>query len=290
MVKVFVTGGTGFVGSRVIRLLVAHGHQISALARRTGTELDKLNVKIIQGSVTDLDIIASAVAGSEAVMHLAFGHDFTKYQEAIEQDIAVIRTINKALQGSGKLFVSTCTTSVMGDTKQDIVSETTPVSQSRGVAEIAALAGNDTGVRAVVMRLPPFVYARGFSFFYNVMYKAAEKNGSASYIGAGDNKMCAVHADDAARAYVALLTRSRLLSARGIYNVVGENGVTSKDVAEIIASKLHCGTGSVTREEAEKLFGFVVAMRTGINNQADDSKTQYELDWKPQYTSIKAVM
>lgn len=102
--------------------------------------------------------------------------------------------------------------------------------------------------------------------------------------------MCAVHADDAARAYVALLTRSRLLSARGIYNVVGENGVTSKDVAEIIASKLHCGTGSVTREEAEKLFGFVVAMRTGINNQADDSKTQYELDWKPQYTSIKAVM
>lgn len=140
MVKVFVTGGTGFVGSRVIRLLVAHGHQISALARRTGTELDKLNVKIIQGSVTDLDIIASAVAGSEAVMHLAFGHDFTKYQEAIEQDIAVIRTINKALQGSGKLFVSTCTTSVMGDTKQDIVSETTPVSQSRGVAEIAALA------------------------------------------------------------------------------------------------------------------------------------------------------
>lgn len=48
------------------------------------------------------------------------------------------------------------------------------------------LQGNDTGVRAVVMRLPPFVYARGFSFFYNVMYKAAEKNGSASYIGAGE--------------------------------------------------------------------------------------------------------
>ncbi len=140
MVKVFVTGGTGFVGARVIRLLVADGHQVSALSRRTGTELDKLNVKIIQGSVTDLDIIASAAAGSEAVMHLAFGHDFTKYQEAIEQDIAVIQTINKALQGSGKLFVSTCTTSVMGDTKQDIVSETAPTSHGRGASEIAALA------------------------------------------------------------------------------------------------------------------------------------------------------
>ncbi len=99
--------------------------------------------------------------------------------------------------------------------------------------------------------------------------------------------MCAVHADDAARTYVALLTHT---SARGIYNVVAENGVTSKDLAEIIASKLHCDTESITREEAEKLFGFVVAMRTGVNNQADASKTQYELDWKPQYTSIKAVI
>ncbi|DBA95885.1 TPA: hypothetical protein ACH3X1_001424 [Trebouxia sp. C0004] len=175
----------------------------------------------------------------------------------------------------------------MGDTKQDIVSETAPTSQGRGASELAALTGNDTGLRAVIIRLPPFVYDRhkplsdrGFSFFYNIMYKAAEKNNSASYIGA-------VHADDAARAYVALLTHS---GARGIYNVVGEYGVTSKDLAEIIASKLHCDTKSVTREEAEKLFGYVVAMRTGVNNQADASKTQCELDWKPQYTSIKEIM
>ncbi|KAL0056069.1 hypothetical protein WJX82_007413 [Trebouxia sp. C0006] len=189
-------------------------------------------------------------------MHLAFGHDFTKYQEAIEQDTAVIQTVNKALQGSGKLFVTTCTTSVMGDAQQDIVRETALTSQGRGASDIAALAGNDTGLRAVVVRLPPFVYARGFSFLYNVMYKAAEKNGSASFVGA-------VHVDDAARAYVALLTHS---SAKGIYNVVGENGVTSKDLAERIASMLHCGTESITREEAQKLFGFVIAMRSGANN------------------------
>ena len=140
MVKVFVTGGTGFLGSRLIRLLVADGHEVSALSRRTGTDLDKLNVKIILGSVTDLDCIASAAADSEAVMHLAFGHDFTKYQEAIEQDTAVIQTVNKALQGSGKLFVTTCTTSVMGDAQQDIVRETALTSQGRGASDIAALA------------------------------------------------------------------------------------------------------------------------------------------------------
>lgn len=116
MVKVFVTGGTGFVGSRLIRP-----------SRTTGLELDKLNVNIIQGPVTDLDIIASAAAGSEAVTHMAFGH-----QETIEQDIAVIQTIKKALQSSGKLFVSTCTTLVMGDTKQDTVSEAVPTSHGQG--------------------------------------------------------------------------------------------------------------------------------------------------------------
>ncbi len=50
---------------------------------------------------------------------------------------------------------------------------------------ICPLQGNDNGVRAVVFRLPPFVYTKDFSFFYDVMYKAAEKKGSSSYVGEG---------------------------------------------------------------------------------------------------------
>lgn len=44
---------------------------------------------------------------------------------------------------------------------------------------------NKDRVRGVVMRLPPLVYTKDFAFFYDVMYKAAEKKGSASYIGDG---------------------------------------------------------------------------------------------------------
>lgn len=44
---------------------------------------------------------------------------------------------------------------------------------------------NKDGVRGVMMRLPPFVYTKDFSFFYDVMYKAAEKKDSASYVGDG---------------------------------------------------------------------------------------------------------
>lgn len=44
---------------------------------------------------------------------------------------------------------------------------------------------NKDGVRGFMMRLPPFVYTKDFSFFYDVMYRAAERKGSASYVGDG---------------------------------------------------------------------------------------------------------
>jgi len=93
-----------------------------------------------------------------------------------------------------------------------------------------------------------------------------------------------VHVDDAAQAYVSLLTHK---TARGVYNIVGENGVTGKDMADIIAAKLHCKAESVKEEEAVELFGGFIAMVTAMNNQVDSSKAKQDLDWNPQYTSIK---
>lgn len=96
--------------------------------------------------------------------------------------------------------------------------------------------------------------------------------------------MCAVHVDDAASAYAALLTHK---DARGAYNVSGETGFTAKDIAETIAAKLKCRTKSVQLDEAKELFGPVVAMRVSMNAQVDNSKAQRELNWKPQHTNIK---
>ena len=54
------------------------------------------------------------------------------------------------------------------------------------------LQGNENGIRAVVIRLPMFVYTHNFSFFYDVMYTAAEQKGAASYVGKGTlhNSIC----------------------------------------------------------------------------------------------------
>ena len=94
-----------------------------------------------------------------------------------------------------------------------------------------------------------------------------------------------VHVDDAAHAFAALVTHT---NARGTYNVSGENGITSKEIAEVIASRVGCKTESVTLDEAKDLFGPAIAGLTSKNNQVDNSKTQSELQWKPRHTDFRS--
>ena len=139
-VNVFVTCGTGFIGSRVVKALIAAGYQVTALSRRTGTDLEKLDgVRVVQGTLKDLNIIAAAAAEANAVLHLAFEHDFSKYDQSVEQDTAVIKAITKALAGSGKLFVTTSATAVVGDTGVDVVDETAAAKGLRAAPEPATL-------------------------------------------------------------------------------------------------------------------------------------------------------
>lgn len=138
MVRVFVTGGTGFVGSRLVKALVAEGHAVSVLSRRTSTDIEKLHPSVVhvQGSLADLDIIAAAAADADAVYHLAFDHDFSKILEACEQDAKVVNAIVDALSGSGKLFVNTSVTTTAGDTRDELGKETMIGPSPRAKSEV----------------------------------------------------------------------------------------------------------------------------------------------------------
>lgn len=104
---------------------------------------------------------------------------------------------------------------------------------------------------------------------------------------AGDNKLCAVHVDDAVRAFVSAVTHTK---AEGIYNIVGENGITGKNLADTIAAKLKCKTQSVTLEEAKEVIPPWLAYVTSLNNQVDNSKTRQDLDWTPQHQDFKSTI
>jgi nucleoside-diphosphate-sugar epimerase len=72
--QVLVTGGTGFVGSHLVRRLLSQGHQVRTLDKNPGlsdAELRELGAVLVRGSVTDADTVDRSVAGCEVVYHLA---------------------------------------------------------------------------------------------------------------------------------------------------------------------------------------------------------------------------
>ncbi len=71
--KTLVTGGTGFLGSHLVERLLAQGHEVRALARKTSdiTHLKATGAQIVFGSVDDYDSLLPAVRGVDAVYHAA---------------------------------------------------------------------------------------------------------------------------------------------------------------------------------------------------------------------------
>lgn len=73
MAQAFVTGGSGFIGGRLIERLVAEGHGVRALARseRAAATVKSLGAEPVRGDLDDRDSLAAGAAGTEIAFHLA---------------------------------------------------------------------------------------------------------------------------------------------------------------------------------------------------------------------------
>jgi nucleoside-diphosphate-sugar epimerase len=115
MKTAFVTGGTGFIGSRLIALLIARGVQVRALARlQSGLEKVKaLGAAPVQGDVTDPGSMKAAMRGSDVVFHVAsmyeVGLRYKKQMEKVNVDgvrnvWAAWKRVESVLQYRGRVW------------------------------------------------------------------------------------------------------------------------------------------------------------------------------------------
>ncbi|KAI1275662.1 putative oxidoreductase [Xylaria sp. FL0933] len=287
--RVFITGASGNIGKALTEELLSHGHQVLGLARSdaSATELMRLGTEVQRGTLTDLEILEKAASECDGVAHLAFVHDMEDYSGCCAIDRAAIKAMGSALAAAGgdRALVISSGTALL--TKGQIGTEDQQYDPSdhfgavRGPSEQVALAFAGKGVRVSVMRLPS-VYGNGGLGFVALMLATVQSKGTATYLGAGDNRWPATHILDIAQAYRLALEKGK---AGSVYHAVADEGVCTKDIAEVLGKKLGIPITPLSQKEALENFGQMVAAM-GADNPSSSVTTRKQLGWNPVQPSL----
>jgi nucleoside-diphosphate-sugar epimerase len=282
--RVFVTGATGFIGSAVVRELIDAGHQVLGLARSDAGAKSLAaagdNVKVHRGDVEDLDSLRSGVAASDAVIHTAFVHDFSRFKEVCEIDRRAIETLGAALVGTDRPLIVTSATGAVFTPGRLSTEEDAPNAPMPRVSEQAGAAVEAKGVHVSVIRLPQ-VHDPLKQGLITYMINVAREKGVSAYVGDGLNRWPAVHRLDAARLYKLALEKAAEKNTKGVrYNAVAEEGVPLKEIAEAIGRGLKVPAVSKSPEEAIEHFGWLAHFVSG-DMPASSALTRKWLGWRP---------
>ncbi len=216
--KALVTGGGGFLGAAIVRLLAARGDQVRSFARGEYPALAALGVEVLRGDLADADAVAQAVAGCDVVFHVAAKPGIwgpaAEYEAANVQGTANV--LAACLRGGVPRLVYTSSPSVVfGGGPLEGVDESVPYPtrylahypRTKAIAERRVLAANGPALRTVALR-PHLIWGPGDNHLVPRIVARA-RAGQLRRIGSGAAKVDSVYVDNAADAHV--LAADRLL-------------------------------------------------------------------------------
>ncbi|MGB8683823.1 MAG: SDR family oxidoreductase [Candidatus Binatus sp.] len=281
--RVFVTGATGFIGCALVPELINAGYQVLGLTRSEAgaKSLAAAGAEVHRGSLEDLESLKGGAAKSDAVIHLAFNHDFSNLKQNSEDDRKVIETLGEVPAGSDRPLIITSGTGLVRsktgapavETDDHVSSAEFPRAASEEAAEALIAKG---GGRVMVMRLPQ-VHDTSKQGRITLHIQTARQQGRVAYVGEGKNRLPAVHLSDAVRLYRLALEKGQ---AGARYHAVAEEGVALRDIAEVIGARLKMPVESITAEEAPKYFGWMAHLAM-IDLAASSALTRERLGWRP---------
>jgi nucleoside-diphosphate-sugar epimerase len=280
--RVFVTGATGFIGSAVVKELIAGGHQVIGVYRsdEKAPALAAAGAEAYRGSIDDPDSLKDGAARSNGAIHLAFNHDFSKFAANCETDRRVLAALGSVLAGSDRPLIVTSGTAIAKVGPGQMSTEDAPAVSSsefpRAASEEAARDVAAKGVNVSVVRLPQ-VHDPERQGLVTPLIAIAREKGVFAYVGDGRNRWPAAHFLDVARLYRLAIEKAE---RNATYNAVGEEGVPMRDIAEAVGRRLKLPAKSIPLEEAEGHFGWLAHL-AARDMPASSAETRRKLGWAP---------
>ena len=279
--RIFLTGATGFIGAAIVPELINARHHVIGMTRSdAGAQaLIDAGAEVHRGTLEDPESLRSGAAKADAVIHTAFDHDFSRFVENCEKDKRAIAALGSVLAGSDRPLIITSGTGMgSGEHGQPATEDVFNISHPnpRIASEMAGNALLEAGVNVSVVRLPQ-VHNPFRQGLISPLVAIAREKGVCAFVGEGRNRWPAGHLSDVARLY-RLAVEKRQQGAR--YHAVGEEGISSREIAEALGRGLNLPVVSISPDEAASHFGWM-AMFVGLDMPASSVQTRARLDWHP---------
>ena len=280
--RIFLTGGSGYVGGAVLDALVRGGHRVEALVRNSerAAEVQARGAHPILGDLSQPASYADAVAASDGAVHAAIEYS----QRGPALDAAAIDTLLAPDDNRHRFVIYTSGVWVLGNqpAPADETAAVNPpaVVSWRPAHEERVLAAARPNLRTAVIR-PGLVYGGSRGLVSDVLKDAA--NGLIRVIGSGDNHWPLIYDRDLGELYLRVVNTA---AASGIYHANDEGDERVNDIAEAIANQMTVKP-SLRRvpiaEARQKMGPLADAMAL---DQIVRSPRARQLGWSPSLHSV----
>ncbi len=241
--KILVTGGTGFTGSHLVKRLVSHGHEVTAMDNQKGIvwdELEKAGAKLTLGSVTDESLMRNLIKGCDVIFHLAAAFRRVNLPKRVywQTNVDAMRSMLQAAQDAAVRKIVYCSTQgVHGNVENPPGDENSPIKPedyyqyTKYEGEKVAQEFIEKGMDITTLR-PTAIYGPGDPGRFLMMYRRVAR-GVFPFFGPGRALYHPLYIDNFIDAFELAMTRPE---AKGqTYIIADEKYYTIKEIVEEIA-------------------------------------------------------